>query len=58
MNNTPIMIKKMILDPAVASNLRKYLIHVVNDPTGVGKKAAIPGYDIAGKNRNSSKGRS
>ncbi|ADZ22932.1 stage V sporulation protein D (sporulation-specific penicillin-binding protein) [Clostridium acetobutylicum] len=41
--------KKMILDPAVASNLRKYLIHVVNDPTGVGKKAAIPGYDIAGK---------
>lgn len=41
--------KKQILDPAIASRLRQYLVHVVSDPTGVGYNANIPGYDIAGK---------
>ncbi|URZ04519.1 penicillin-binding transpeptidase domain-containing protein [Clostridium felsineum] len=41
--------KKKILDEAVAKNLRDYLIHVVSDQAGVGHKAYIPSYDIAGK---------
>ncbi len=41
--------EKLDFDPSVLETIRKFSINVVNDRSGTGKRAALPGITVAGK---------
>jgi peptidoglycan glycosyltransferase len=45
----PTTLYKRAMDPAVADQMKQFMLAVVNDPRGTGTAAQIPGVQVAGK---------